>query len=781
MGNPQVVSQYILERKLGEGGMAEVWEARHVYLGNHSAIKFLLPRFAGDQELEARFLTEGKRQAQLRHPNIVSAIDFLQVDDRSYLVMQYVEGQNLETRLKHQQGPLSLEEMHLIAWDVLSGLDFAHSQHVVHRDIKPSNILLDQSGRVLISDFGIALAMRDEPRVTRTGLAIGTAEYMSPEQILHPRAVDYRADIYSFGCVLFAMLSGGPPFGGEESTEFFIKDCHVRNPPPSLRNLNAEVSPEVESVVLRCLEKDPGNRFQSCREVMHALDAAIQGRPMEHFSPAWAPSAPIDDAAVEENKAPEQVLAAPTPVIPVPASDSIASQRKSRSKDWLFAAAALIVLLALAAWGYLQLSGGGGETVLTMEGSTTVGLALAPGLVQEYLKSQGGTEVRQVDGTGAEKGHFLIGAKLPGVFRRQDYKVIADGSGRAFTALANGTAKIGMASRPINDAEHAALLKIGDFRSFASENVIGLDGIAVVVNRANPITELSRSQVRSIFKGETADWSPIGGHSGAIHIFRRDNESGTFDSFNAMVMDESNGGKTVHSKISEGAEVRDNGEDIAAAVAGDIDAIGFVGLPQVGGARALAVSDGPGTEALVPNKLTVSTEDYILSRRLFLYTAPNAAPEVEKFVRFALSDRGQEVVQRIGFVPLSATLQPVSAPPNAPADYREATAGKRRMRLDFRFRPNSFELDNKALADVGRAASMLGNGNTVYLLGFADSVGSYEKNLELSRKRAEVIADRFRQQGITVDPRGFSSEMPVADNRTEEGRQKNRRVEVWVQ
>jgi len=271
------VGQYILERRIGEGGMAEVWEARHVHLGTTAAIKFLLPRLAGDPELEDRFLDEGKRQARLQHPNIVSAIDFVQQDGRSYLIMQYVEGDSLETKLRDRQGPLTLDEVHAISWDVLSALDYAHSLGVVHRDVKPSNILLDHNGRVWLSDFGIALALREERRVTRTGTAVGTPDYMSPEQIVRPREVDARSDIYSFGCVLYAMLTGGPPFGMEGATEFYIKDCHVRTPPPPLVYLNPDIPAAIGEVAFRCLEKDPAKRFPTCGAVMIALEAAISG------------------------------------------------------------------------------------------------------------------------------------------------------------------------------------------------------------------------------------------------------------------------------------------------------------------------------------------------------------------------------------------------------------------------------------------------------------------------------------------------------------------------
>jgi tRNA A-37 threonylcarbamoyl transferase component Bud32 len=272
------VGQYTLIRKIEEGGMAEVWEGRHNQLGSRVAIKFLLPEFVRNKDLQERFLNEGKRQAQLQHPNIVPATDFFQVEGRSFLVMQYIEGTNLEKRLKKENPPLTLQEIHSMTSDMLNALEYAHSRGVVHRDIKPSNMLIDPKGRVLLMDFGIALALTEEQRLTRTNTSMGTPDYMSPEQITRPLEVDFRSDIYSFGCVLYALLSGNPPFSSEGATAFAIHDRHVRVAPPPLVFRNPEVPQAVSSVVFKCLQKDPINRYQTCAEIIPAFAAALQGK-----------------------------------------------------------------------------------------------------------------------------------------------------------------------------------------------------------------------------------------------------------------------------------------------------------------------------------------------------------------------------------------------------------------------------------------------------------------------------------------------------------------------
>jgi phosphate transport system substrate-binding protein len=790
------IGQYVLERKLGEGGMAEVWMARHLQLGSIVAIKFLLPGLANDPELEGRFLNEGKRQAGLRHPNILSAIDFIQQAGRSYLVMQYVDGENLETRLREKNGPLSLEEVHSISWDVLSALDYAHSVGVIHRDVKPSNILVENNGRVWLTDFGIALALTEDTRLTRTGTALGTAVYMSPEQIVRPKSVDSRADIYSFGCVLYAMLAGSPPFGVDGETDFYIKDCHVRTPPPPIVYRNPAINPAVEQVVRKCLEKSPTDRYQTCGAVMNALDAAIAGS-IQVAVPATPPTAPpvappppapvqVGQSSVTAHArtATWQTITTqtppPAPPVAPPAAVPVGAVPKPPAKAAggrkLVLAIAIVAILAAVGVGYF-LIGTPPETVLRLEGSTTVGDALAPALLKAFLVTQGAKDIEVVPGTGDKKDHHDVRAKLPDRWRPVVFSVVANGSPNAFKALDAGRADIGMASRPIKDDEVKLLQNIGDMRSPSCEYVVGLDGIAVIVNRSNSVPPLTKQQLAAIFRGTVTDWGQVGAKPGPIHLYGRSSDSGTFDTFVSLVLGGDKNG------FAHSLKVEPSGDDIAKQVASDPAGIGYVGLAQIGDATALELSAGTGTTPLLPSPFTVSTEDYILSRRLFFYLPAKPTEFAQKFAAFAVSPEGQKVVKEVGFVEQTPHFEQVPIPADAPSAYRQRVAGLRRMSLNFRFRPNSFELDTKALADIPRAIAALsqnGDRTGVQILGFADSKGSPQQNQKLSEQRAQVVADKLRAYGIEVETAGFSSSMPVGDNNTDEGREKNRRVEVWA-
>src|SRR5690349_14830233 len=215
------LQQWVFVEKIGGGGMAEVWKARHTQLNEFAAIKFLLPNFFGDAEVQERFLREGRSQFILRHPNIVRSSDFLNQDNRYFLVMDYIDGRSLYA-LAMDEGPLDAARVVRLAVPLLDALAYAHDKGIIHRDVKLQNILLDENEKPFLTDFGIAKALRSEGGTsagrgrTSAGTILGSMECMSPEQIQHPADIDGRSDIYSFGCVLYDLLTGQPPFVSED-------------------------------------------------------------------------------------------------------------------------------------------------------------------------------------------------------------------------------------------------------------------------------------------------------------------------------------------------------------------------------------------------------------------------------------------------------------------------------------------------------------------------------------------------------------------------------------
>ncbi len=415
---------------------------------------------------------------------------------------------------------------------------------------------------------------------------------------------------------------------------------------------------------------------------------------------------------------------------------------------------------------------------LRLHGSNTIGRDLAPALAEKLLAREGATGIRRVV---VAEDEVVVEGQLPGESQPVAIEIEAHGSGTAFEGLAEGLTDIGMLSRRIKPEEKLKLAALGDMTSSAAEHVLALDGIAVIVSRGSSIDALSLEQLRDLFSGKVTDGARVGGPAGPVQIYARDDRSGTYDIFENLILR--------GTPLAANARRYEDSRKLAADVAADPRGVGFVGLAYVGDARAIKVSEG-GSIAYRPTVFTVRTEDYRLSRRLYLYTPPASTnPWVGKFVQFALSDEGQAVVDSIGFVgqSLGATVAadaPVAAG-DAPPEYTRLTRGATRLPLDFRFEIASDRLDNKALRDIGRLLESLSQsanrGRRVLLFGFADAQGGAEANRRLSAARAEAVAGELRSEGVAAEvATGFGSALPVASNETEEGRHRNRRVEVWL-
>jgi len=269
----KTLGPYRILRLIGEGGVAWVFLAVHEQLGRQVALKVLFPSLAQDREFVSRFAREARISGQLQHPNIVRIYDVGEQDGYYYIAMEYIDGESLRNRLRRRKR-LDIRETIAILGQIARALDYAHQHGVVHRDIKPSNILIDEKGTVYLTDFGIARATW-ETRVTRTGIRVGTPEYMSPEQA-QGKEPDFRSDLYSLGVILYEMLCGYPPFRGHDPLSVLHKIVYepVSLPRPAVQG----VTPAVESVILRALDKRVTARFQSGAEMLRALQATASGK-----------------------------------------------------------------------------------------------------------------------------------------------------------------------------------------------------------------------------------------------------------------------------------------------------------------------------------------------------------------------------------------------------------------------------------------------------------------------------------------------------------------------
>jgi serine/threonine-protein kinase len=263
--------RYTVVRKLGAGGMANVYLAEDQELGRRVAIKILNERHANDEQFVERFRREAKNAAALSHPNIVSIYDRGEAEGTYYIAMEYIDGRSLK-ELVVSRGPAPLTVAVEYARQVLSALRFAHRHGIVHRDIKPHNVMVDAEGRIKVTDFGIARAGTSQ--MTEAGSIVGTAQYLSPEQARGTN-VDQRSDVYSLGIVLYELLTGTVPFNGDTPVEIAMKHLSSVPEPPSAKR--PEIPRDLDLIVMRALAKDPDDRYQSAEEMDADLERFLRG------------------------------------------------------------------------------------------------------------------------------------------------------------------------------------------------------------------------------------------------------------------------------------------------------------------------------------------------------------------------------------------------------------------------------------------------------------------------------------------------------------------------
>jgi len=416
-----------------------------------------------------------------------------------------------------------------------------------------------------------------------------------------------------------------------------------------------------------------------------------------------------------------------------------------------------------------------GTTILRIHGSNTVGAKLAPMLVAGLFEAKGLQSVR-IAPAGKENEQRVNALDERG--KTIQALVAAHGTGTGFAGLKDGTADLAAASRPIKQSEAQSLSALGDLRSAESEQVIAIDGLAVIVHPDNPVQSLSVEQVARLFSGEIANWRELGGANAAVELHARDDQSGTYDTFKELVLGSQ--GKT----LATNATRYESNDALSLAVSRRSGAIGFVGLASVGKSKALAITDGD-SQPMPPTTALVATEDYPLSRRLFLYADPQKQSKwTREFLTFVHSPAGQAIVEKSGYV--AQAIAPIRLPlqTTLPEAYQQLAKEAQRLTVNFRFAEGSAQLDNKAQRDVQRLIDYLNSHdkqmNAAVLVGFGDARNDPARTALLSKLRAMAVRRELARGGILVkEINGLGDQLPVASN-SEAGRIKNRRVEVWV-
>lgn len=387
--------RYLILGNIGSGGMANVFLARDLILDREVAIKVLRYDFLNDQSAIRRFQREMLASTELVHPNIVTVYDAGQEGETQFLVMEYVKGMDLKRYIQTQY-PIPYDRIVDIMQQILSAVALAHQHRIIHRDLKPQNILIDESGTVKITDFGIAVAL-SETSITQTNSMLGSVHYLSPEQARGSMATN-QSDIYAIGIILYEMLTGKVPFDGESAVTIALK--HFQEEIPSVRLYDRHVPQSLENVVLKATAKDPIDRYQSAEEMSADLATALD--PSRLNEPAWHPANHVEETKVLPNLTEQMPTVAPVEEIvtkpekeaeenPVPSKKKAKDQKPKSKKKLLFLGIAAVLVIGIATIAFSVL--GGGKNEISVPDVSNISESAARSKLQEAgLKAAGQTE-----------------------------------------------------------------------------------------------------------------------------------------------------------------------------------------------------------------------------------------------------------------------------------------------------------------------------------------------------------------------------------------------------
>ncbi|SDS53705.1 phosphate ABC transporter substrate-binding protein, PhoT family [Halopseudomonas xinjiangensis] len=411
---------------------------------------------------------------------------------------------------------------------------------------------------------------------------------------------------------------------------------------------------------------------------------------------------------------------------------------------------------------------------LEIHGSNTIGAALAPMLMTGFLEQLTGEPVT-VSATG-NANEAVLGTTRAG--EPLTVLVAAHGTSTGFTSMAASQADIWAASRRVKTNEIEAMKSRADMTEPSSEHVIAIDGLAILVHPSNPVAQLSIETLARIFAGEITNWSAVSGPDRLIQVYARDDQSGTWDTFKELVL----AGR--YTLTGEALRYESN-DELSKDVSRDPAGIGFAGFASAGNSKLLAIADGD-APALKPSKLSVATEDYPLSRRLYLYT-PGATgqPLAQAFIEYAQSQAGQDIVAKSGFFSQNPFAVDPMYDAGVPDTFKRLTERYQRLSVNIRFAEGHTKLDNKANRDLLRVQAYLEQtgktGRDLMLIGFADKRSDELRAQMVSELRARSASKALRELGtIVAGHTGYGHYMPVGSAGGDAGAQRNGRVEIWV-
>ncbi len=611
-----LAGKYRIEGLLGRGGMGVVYTATHLVLGHRVAIKTLGIAVVFNQVARARFAREARAMARLRGPHVCRVLDADVVGTTPYVVLECLEGADLgRVLLERSRLPPSEAVDHIL--ETCAALAEAHAAGIIHRDIKPSNLFLatgtGAGGRATIKvlDFGISKLLEpfegdETERLTQAGSFVGSLRYMAPEQFRAGASADVRTDVWGLGVTLYELLSGQRPFrDGRSDVAKQICTMVV----PSLRIERPEVPEGLDKVVMRCLAKDPSDRFATVPQLAAALVP---------FAPAGSPAA---TAWTDPDGISTLGAVSTVPDDPVPPE---ASPQLPRQRDRIRVLLVAVVVVLLGAVGWL---------------AAGVARRTARTIPQELSAAPSAPEILRAAGTHVLAGTVIDSWTVGFQSDRGSVKFSVLPSSLAFEALIRNELDVALVSRKVTDEETRAALSSG---LALGEHLVGFDALAIVVHSDNPVSELSMADLRAVFTGKIRDWRALEGTPGRIVPLLRPEELGEHYAFRALVL----GPEDRYLETETVLQSR----DLAERVQRDRGAISYVAFAEVASNKALRIrtAEEPG---MAPSTTSIRSQRYPLVRGLYLYTRGPARGLAREFVTY-VTTRGQSALGAAGLVAL---------------------------------------------------------------------------------------------------------------------------------
>ena len=416
--------------------------------------------------------------------------------------------------------------------------------------------------------------------------------------------------------------------------------------------------------------------------------------------------------------------------------------------------------------------------ILRLDGSNTIGEKLAPTLAAAYLQQIGanGIVIKQLE----RENEVQVIGYLAHLNRVVAIEIKAHGSSTGFESLIADSTDIAMSSRNIKHSENLdLLLKQGDMTKPESEHIIALDGLAIIKHPRNPIAVLTVNQLAKIFSGEIKNWSELGGINSKINLYARDDKSGTYDTFKSLVLDK-------YSKpLLSTAGRYESSEQLVSDVLNDPAGIGFTGLAYAEEDVMVAVAAEPGLSAIKPKQFSISSEDYALSRRLFLYAnkSKSSNRHIGDFIEFAVSNYGQQMVESASFIPQKVTTHLALVNKDHPTQYQQMALSGERVSVTFRMRADRAEIDNKSIQDIEHLTAFLKQTpyEKITLVAFSAQETGEQEDKNRAYIRTKLLAFELNQRGVkNVEIIAMGTQLPIDSNDSDLGRYRNNRTEIWL-